>query len=47
MRFNILNAKIRIFRTRRKNMPKSFESQCFLFYFAEHINTLILYFYDR
>ena len=28
-------------------MPKSFESQCFLFYFAEHINTLILYFYDE
>lgn len=47
MWFNILYAKIRIFRIRRKNMPKSFESQCFLFYFAEHINTLILYFYDR
>ena len=25
-------------------MPKSFESQCFLFYFAEHINTLIKWF---
>lgn len=33
--------KIKKFRQTEKNMPKSFESQCFLFYFAEYINTLI------
>ena len=48
MRFNILNAKDKeFFRTRRKNMPKVLKANVFYFTLPEHINTLILYFYDR